>query len=155
MKYLARMVKPTLVCLGAWMILISGAHALDLRAYIEASNRSFVEAMNTGDLDKVVAHFSNKGAVLPPNQAPALGKEAVTEFWRVVMSAGLNASLETIEVVQFGTHAYELGYYFLSSAQGVVVDDGKYIVIWQLENKGWKMYRDIFNSSRTLPSTAE
>jgi len=143
-----------LSCLGGlllWFGFVAGVSASDVRAVIEASNADFSTALNEGKLARVVSLFSDDGEVLPPNSERVQGKAAITEFWRGMIAKGLTVRLTTEEVVQFGDYAYELGYYFLRTAQGEPQDEGKYIVIWRQEQGTWKMYRDIFNSNIERP----
>ena len=48
----------------------------------------------------------------------------------------------------FNCTAIEVGTYVLKGEGGAVADEGKYIVVWKKDGKAWKLYRDIFNSSR-------
>ena len=56
--------------------------------------------------------------------------------------------LKSREVEVMGTTAIEVGTYVLSGADGDAVDEGKYMVVWKKDGKAWKLYRDIFNTSR-------
>ncbi len=41
----------------------------------------------------------------------------------------------------------ETGRYEIYADENKLLDKGKYVVVWKPENGGWKMYRDIFNTS--------
>ncbi len=136
-----------------WLGVAGHSLAVDLKSIIEESNTQFTQAMNTGDVDKVISFFSEEGAVLPPNGEMVTGKHQVRAFWQTVISGGLKATLETDEISSFGDHAYELGFYYLKTPKGEIKDHGKYIVIWVRERNRWKMHRDIFNSSIPVPQS--
>ena len=42
----------------------------------------------------------------------------------------------------------ETGKYTMMDADGKVVYDGKYMVIWKRDGDGWKIHRDMGNSNR-------
>jgi hypothetical protein len=51
----------------------------------------------------------------------------------------------------FGTGDFrtEEGSYFLLNGEHTLIDEGKYLVLWQKTTDGWKMFRDCFNSNHT------
>ena len=57
--------------------------------------------------------------------------------------------LTSRELVGLGIDAYEVGQYKLHSRDGGLLDDGKFLVIWRLEDGQWRLHRDIYNTSRT------
>jgi len=55
-----------------------------------------------------------------------------------------------IDIAEVSGHAdvvVDVGHYTLGAANGDVMDNGKYIVIWRNENGRWKLHRDIWNSN--------
>jgi ketosteroid isomerase-like protein len=79
------------------------------------------------------------------------GAAAIQRFWQGVMDAGIGAAtLETLEVRAGGDLAYEVGRYTLRAKSGEVADAGKYLVIWRNDGGGWKLYRDIWTTSRPV-----
>ena len=76
------------------------------------------------------------------------GTKAISQFWQAVFDSGLKGvSLNTIEVEKHGDTATEVGKIELRDADGKVLDQGKYIVIWKKEGSSWKLHRDMWNSS--------
>jgi ketosteroid isomerase-like protein len=63
------------------------------------------------------------------------------------------AKLEILEVEGLGDTATEISTFTLQGEGGLVLDKGKYMVIWKLEEGQWKMHRDIFNSSLPGPGS--
>ena len=57
------------------------------------------------------------------------------------------AKLEIVELDQQGNTVIDIGRYSLMGADGQELDHGKYLVVWKRVGDGWKMHRDIFNSS--------
>ena len=44
----------------------------------------------------------------------------------------------------------EVGLWQSFDANNVLMDDGKFLVLWKKTPKGWKMFRDSFSSNRAL-----
>ena len=123
-----------------------------VRKAIAAANETFVAAFNSGDAAGVAALYTEDGQLLPPNADVMAGKEAIQAFWQGAMDAGIaSAQLKIVEVEGHGDTAIEVSQYTLGGAGGQVLDQGKYIVIWKREHGGWKLHRDIFNSSMPAP----
>jgi uncharacterized protein (TIGR02246 family) len=127
----------------------AGAEAA--RAAIAAANVEFMAAVERGDGAAVARLYAPGAQALPPNGDPAQGTEAITALWQRVIDAGVKeAALETSEVEVRGDLAFETGRYTLKAADGVGIDDGKYVVIWKREGADWRLFRDIWNSSRPI-----
>ena len=115
---------------------------------IAAANREFVAAFNGGNAAGVAALYTEDGQLLPPNADVMAGKEAIQAFWQGAMEMGIaSAQLEIVQVEDLGDTVTEVSRYTLCGADGQVLDQGKYIVIWKREKGQWKLHRDIFNSS--------
>ena len=46
----------------------------------------------------------------------------------------------------------ETGNYEMRAENNALVDKGKYVVVWKMVNGGWKLFRDIGNTS--MPAAA-
>lgn len=126
----------------------------DVSAEIQALDEQFAAAVAAGDAAAVAALYTEDGMLLPPNGDFVSGKAAIQSFWRSVMDMGVaSAKLTVVEAESFGDTAWEIGRYNLYTAAGDAIDEGKYIVVWQRTEAGWRLHRDIWNSSR--PAAAE
>ena len=56
--------------------------------------------------------------------------------------------LTTVEVEAHGDTAWEVGTWTLKGKDGAELDHGKFVVVWKKEAGGWKLHRDIWNSSQ-------
>jgi uncharacterized protein (TIGR02246 family) len=111
-------------------------------------------AVKRGDAAGLAALYTENGQVLPPNGDFVTGKQAVQAFWQSVLDMGIKgATLEIVEVEAHGDTATEISTFTLQGEGGLVLDEGKYMILWKLEDGQWKMHRDIFNSSRPGPGT--
>jgi len=117
-----------------------------------------VRALNAGDADAWVAQFADDGVQMPPNASENVGKERIRQWSGGFLSAfKVRFALDVHEVRVIGNWAFERGDYAINldlAAGGSSMDDsGKYITIYHHgEGSGWKIARDIWNSSNPLPA---
>jgi len=145
-----------LIVLAALPLLLGAdmSHAQDAKAAIDEAAIAWESAFNAGDGKGVAELYTEDAALFPPGAERVDGKAAIAEFWQGAIDSGLaDADLETVEVVEAGDLAYEVGAVTLSApiADGERVPvSGKYIVVWQHEDDGaWRMHRDIWNLNPT------
>ena len=121
----------------------------DIRKSIQAANDKFMAAFKRGDAAGLADLYTKDGQVLPPNADFVSGQQAIQGFWQAVFDMGIKAAeMEIIEADKHGDSVVEVSKFKLLSAEGQVLDEGKYIVIWKEDDGKWKLHRDIFNSSR-------
>jgi uncharacterized protein (TIGR02246 family) len=120
-----------------------------IRSRVMAGNKKFMEAFTRKDAAALAKLYTKGGQLLPPSTGALAGRDAIQAFWQGALDMGLaQAKLETVEVEAHRDTAIEVGKYTLEAADGQVADAGKYIVIWKIEGKSWKLHRDIWNSSQ-------
>ena len=128
----------------------------ELREKIDAANKGFVEAFNKGDVTSAMKVYTEDATILPPNAEMMKGKTAITAFWQGAREMGVKeAKLETVRLTPMGEEtACEIGKYVLKiqpEGAEAFTDEGKYMMIWKLEDGAWKWDSDAWNSS--LPPT--
>lgn len=122
----------------------------ELRTAIDQANGNLAGALGRGDAAGMAACYTTEGELLPPGSDRVAGHDGIEAFWSAVMDMGIaSARLETVELEDRGDTAIEVGRYALGTADGEVADEGKYLVVWKNENGGWKLHRDIWNTSRS------
>ena len=121
----------------------------EVTAAIEAASAAFAEAFNAGDAEAVAAMYTEDALVLPPGKEAIEGRTAIQAQIAADFAEmeGMVMSFETTEVQAAHGHALEVGGYTIEGADGSHVDHGKYIAIWKNTDDGWKITRDIWNSS--------
>jgi uncharacterized protein (TIGR02246 family) len=120
----------------------------EAREAIAAANRAFMDAFARRDAAGMAALYTADGQLLPTHSDVVTGTAAIQAFWQAVMGMGIeDAVLETVELTAHGDAAHEVGRYTLRGSGGQVLDQGKYVVIWQHDRGTWKLHRDIWNSS--------
>ena len=121
----------------------------DVSAEIRLANEGFTTAFAAQDAGAVASLYTSDGQLLPPNSDFVGGQDAIRTFWQAVMDAGVaGATLTTVEALGTDSVTIEIGRYELSAVDGTTIDVGKYIVWWKRTPAGWRLHRDIWNSSR-------
>ncbi len=118
-------------------------------AAIRASTARWIDAYNAGDVDRIVALYSEDAVVMAPN-APALaGRAAIKDFLAKdiagARAAGLKVTDGTGTAGISGDLAWHAGTSSVVDAAGKTVATSKYIEVWQRVNGEWLMVRDIWN----------
>lgn len=105
------------------------------------------DALNAGDIDRLLELYTENARVLPPNAELRSGREAVREEFGAMIAAGLGGELTSIEARQAADIGYNVGLYSLAGDDGEAVDRGKFIEIWRRGDDGqWRIANDIWNS---------
>ena len=115
---------------------------------INETNRLFMDAFSAGDAEKVAGFYTANCRFLPDNSNPVDGRTNVQELVQSMMDGGVSSvELITWEVEDCGDTAIEVGRVVMRGDTDELIDDGKFIVIWKKEEGGWRLHRDIVNSS--------
>jgi uncharacterized protein (TIGR02246 family) len=114
---------------------------------------SYESSLNGGDIDSWLALWTEDGVQMPPDEAPAIGKDQLRQrnggaldFFNV----DIEITNEEVEVA--GRLAFSRGHYIATfspkdDSQPIPVD-GKFMTILKKQpDGGWKIHRDIFNSN--------
>ena len=115
---------------------------------IAATNAAFMRAFELGDAGDIAELYTDDARLLPPGADLIVGKQGIKAFWSMVIDMGIaSATLETVELAEFGDTAVEEGRFKLISADGQIVDHGKFVVVWKDDGGTCKLHQDIWNSS--------
>jgi uncharacterized protein (TIGR02246 family) len=142
------------------------AGAGDLRPQIEKLVRAWQDAYDAGDAAAVAALYTTDAKLLVPGAEPGSGPKAIQDLIAAEPGSGPKAiqgliaadialggklTLTLVDVVGFGDYALETGRWVATSPDdGKHLDHGPYLVLYKKTGGGWKMNRDIWNSS--MPS---
>ncbi len=120
-----------------------------IRAKVLAGNKKFMAAFGQRNAAALAKLYTKGGHLFPPGSEVVAGQSAIQAFWQGALDMGLaQVTLDTAEVEGYRNTAIEVGKYTLLTATGQVADAGKYLVIWKLEGRSWRLHRDIWNSSQ-------
>lgn len=124
----------------------------NLKKSIQKMNQDFITVFQEGDATRLEDFYCSDGQLLPPGAPAIVGKEQILGFWQTLMNAGINKfDLQTTEAEKFGNKVIEQGTYTIFAGNNLIVDQGKYMVIWKKEDGRLKISRDITNSDNPPP----
>lgn len=114
---------------------------------INEANAEFIELFNNSDSTGLANMFTTDGKSMEPNEPAYTGREAIRRHYAIVMSAGAS----TLELTTSGLWGDEKllaeeGVFSFMNKKNIVMDKGKYIVLWKKEEGKWKLFRDCYNS---------
>ncbi len=115
-------------------------------AEIAAGSAQWEQALNTKNVDALAAVYAEDCRLMPPNAVMGQGRGVVRETFGGMIAAGLTADLQTVETRIAADIGYHVGTYSVLTAEGAVVDRGKFIEVWRQVDGAWKIADDIWNS---------
>lgn len=119
---------------------------------INETNQLFMNAFLAGDAEQVAGFYTANCRFLPDNSDPVDGRANVQRLLQSMMDAVVSSvELIACEVEDCGDTAVEVDQVVMRGDADELIDDGKFIVIWKKEEDGWRLHRDIVNSS--LPAS--
>ncbi|MGC2108126.1 MAG: DUF4440 domain-containing protein [Candidatus Korobacteraceae bacterium] len=119
---------------------------------IRAADQEWLKAFAAGDLEKSLAFCAEECAVLAPNAPMVHGREAIRELFSGWFKPELkiNWTPDKVEAANSEDLGFSSGTYqmsFKDSADEIVSDQGKYVIVWKKQADGsWKVVLDISNS---------
>lgn len=100
-----------------------------------------------GDAAGVAALYLVDGQLLPAYSPAINGRAAIQAFWQGCVDMGIGAMLRTTNAIDCLTDTVnEVGIYRFLDRQGQVLDVGKYVTIWKLQQGVWQVRCDIWTS---------
>ncbi|HJZ13402.1 MAG TPA: SgcJ/EcaC family oxidoreductase [Acidobacteriota bacterium] len=123
----------------------------DFSAAVRVAQKDFPAAIASSDAAAVGSMYAQDAIAFPPNSDMVKGREAIQAFWKGFIDAKMTAQLEVVETESDGDIGVEVGKYTIMDPAGKTVDQGKYVVVWKKGEGGWKLYRDIWNTSMAAP----
>ena len=160
-----RVLKPLTLIVGMMLALNAcapGAPAMADTAADEAALKAatvtWLDSYNAGDVEKMVALYTDDGVLMPPNATVANGPAAIRAFLTADTAASKAAGLKlvpgTATAGVSGDTGWETGTYTIRDASGATVDSGSYLSVSHKVNGKWLYYKDMYNSDRPLPAPA-
>jgi ketosteroid isomerase-like protein len=113
---------------------------------LTARDKTWEEAFNAGDLEKLASIYTDDARVLGPNAEMSRGKVGVEAAFRGMIATGFKGSLKPSETMVAGDIGYSIGAYEARDAKGAVVDRGKYMETFRNVGGEWKISNDAWNS---------
>ncbi|MFQ5747697.1 MAG: YybH family protein [Gemmatimonadota bacterium] len=141
----------TLTCAAVLALPLTAVAQKADKEAIQAKIEAWAAAWNAGDGAAIGALYAADALILPPGSEPVKGAAAIGDFWSAAIAeaGGSTVELKTHELIVHGDLAVERGGFVDTAADGSHGDHGKYVVVWKKTDDGWKITRDIWNSSMT------
>ena len=120
-----------------------------LRRAIDQGNARYISAFAHQQADSLAAVYAPDGARLEDGGRVVHGRDAIArEVGQFMKAVGpVTVELETVEIWQVGTTAYETGiwsYAFTPPGKKAQKIGGKYVTVWaQQPDGGWRIQGDI------------
>jgi uncharacterized protein (TIGR02246 family) len=132
----------------------------EVRAAIAAIEKKFIEDVNRGDAGAGAAAYTDDAIIMPPNEPPTMGKQAIEKSLAEIGSQlqASNFQLSILEVDVQGDTTIVRGTYSSSftvpGTNAPMEDRGKTLNVWKRQADGsWKLHRDIWNSNMPIPGS--
>jgi len=114
---------------------------------IETAGQTFVIAMNKGDSITLAKCYTTDAKMMGPNEKAVIGRPAIQKVFSGWIKGGMPTfTMKTIEI--WGSEemmAAEEEWTF-SDKDGKILDSGKSIELFKMEDGKWRLYRDCYNS---------
>jgi ketosteroid isomerase-like protein len=119
---------------------------------IAKSNALYHQSLVKNDPSIFINSYTEDACLLAPNSPMVCGREALASFFKEGYVMGLRGGkFSTANVYGDGKeYVTEEGTGQVWDANGKLIDDVKYLVLWKKTKQGWKMYRDSFSSNLNI-----
>jgi ketosteroid isomerase-like protein len=114
---------------------------------IHATDSAWLSAVQSKDTARIIAFYTNDGAMLEPSAQLTAGKDGMRKVWGGhVADKDFALTWMPYKLVVAGDMAYEIGNYQYAARTkngGRMVMKGKYVVVWGRQPDGsWKVLVD-------------
>jgi ketosteroid isomerase-like protein len=119
-----------------------------VKAKIQERENTYAVAQAGGDVESLVALFTDDAISMGNDQEALVGKEAIGADMKANAAkrvSGNTVSFEVSEVLGSEDLVTEIGFSIDKNAKGEVISKGKYMAIWKKVNGEYLVYRDIYN----------
>jgi len=123
-----------------------------------ARSKGVSAAESAKDAQGAAAFYADDAIVQGPGTAQLQGREAITDMYRQFFAdttfKGISSTISNITVSQSGDFAYEVGInrVVYRSANGDLLDMGKYLLVWKKINGDWYIMAIAFSSDAPAPA---
>lgn len=127
--------------------------ALDeARKAIAESNAVYFTSFVKNDSSIFIDRYAEDACIMPPGSTPLCGAGAALQFFKIAYDSIKLRNGRFITTAVYGDgkeFVTEEGQWQSFDEHNVMIDDGKFLVLWKATPKGWKMFRDSFSSNRS------
>ena len=148
--FIVTLILVTISCKKAQLTSDNDKPAFDLveaKTAIETAGQTFIIALNKGDSIALANCYTTDAKMMGPNEKTYIGRPAIRKAFSSWIKSGMPTfTMNTIDI--WGNEdimAAEEQWTF-SDKDGKIIDTGKSIEIFKMENGKWLLYRDCYNS---------
>jgi uncharacterized protein (TIGR02246 family) len=127
-------------------------------ATLKAQTVAWLDAYNAGDVEKIVALYTEDAVLMPPHAPVANGHAAIRSYLQADTAGAKAAGIKLVPGMAtagvVGDTGWESGSYTAVDASGKIVDSGSYLAVSRKVDGKWLLIRDTYNSDRPLPTPA-
>lgn len=126
----------------------------DVKMTIDEANKVYGERLLRNDAAYFVEKYTANACTMPPNMQRICGRDNIRKYF---YGDGKNTEVKlfvTAEDVSGSEQlVVETGSYSVNDLKGNVLEKGKFIATWKLEDGKWKMHSEIWSSDDALPKS--
>src|SRR5262249_44157248 len=119
----------------------------DVTSEINKQNDAFDKAYAAYDFNTLGKLYDENAVVYAQGIDVTKGRAAIQKLWESYKGVWTNAHFQTIEVLDAGNYAVQIGKYD-ALYQGKP-DQGRYLTVWKKEGDNWIIVRDSWYSNPT------
>ena len=114
---------------------------------VATQQQAFMDAFKKGDSTGVANVYTGDAKVMNAGMPAAEGRENIIHFFGRIFSGGpLMITTKTLGVWNNTDMIVEEGQWTMADKNGEAYDQGKYLILWKMEDGKWKKFRDCHNS---------
>lgn len=124
----------------------------EAKAAIETAGQTFVIAINKGDSISLANCYTKDAKMMGPNEKAVVGRPAIQKVFSGWIKSGMPTfTMKTIEI--WGNEAMMAAEeeWAFSDKDGKILDSGKSIELFKMEDGKWRLFRDCYNSDLPIP----
>lgn len=118
---------------------------------IEAANAKFMTFYAEGNSEGIGGLYTEDCSVMPTGSDVITGRAGAASVFAGAMKSGVKSLLlksDEVGPLDASDTAFERGHYTFYKADGTVIDQGKYVVVWKKIDSQPYMHVDIWNSNK-------
>ena len=124
----------------------------EAKSAIEARSKIYADAVNKNDSVGLANCYTADAKFMRPNGESVVGRKDIQKLVGEWMKAGMpHFSIQTVEVWGNETTLTAEENWSMTDKDGKVIDSGKALELYKMEDGVWKLHRDCFNSNMPLP----
>jgi ketosteroid isomerase-like protein len=125
----------------------------EAKAAIETAGQTFVIALNKGDSITLANCYTTDAKMMGPNEKAVIGRPAIQKVFSSWIKGGMPTfTMKTVEIWGNEEMMEAEEEWAFSDKDGKILDSGKSIEIFKMEDGKWRLYRDCYNSNLPCPS---